>query len=287
MRPLPHFEYHRPVKCISALKLLSSLNNAKILAGGTDLLPQMRDDVFNPNHIIDINNITELCNIEKKNKLISLGSTVNLLQISNSSIVKENLPALHEATSQMGSPQIRNRATIGGNICNASPAADSAPPLYVYKSEAVIKSIDETKTIPINQAFKGPKINCLEPDELITEIRVPIPPPHSASCFIRIGRRKAFTLSIVSAAVYLEMEDTKCIDARIAFGSVSMTPIRVHAVEDLLKEKEISDELIDEVCELTIDSVNPITDIRGTAEYRKDMCGILVKRAIKKTLELV
>jgi len=287
MRPLPHFEYHRPVECINAIRLLSSLENTKILAGGTDLLPQMRDDVFNPDHIIDISNITELSNIKEKDKLVSFGSTVNLQQISNSSIVKEKLPALHDAISQIGSPQIRNRATIGGNICNASPAADSAPPLYVYMSEAVVKSIDETKTIPIDQIFKGSKINCLEPDELISEIRVPIPPSKSASCFLRIGRRKAFTLSIVSTAVYLEMEGTKCIDARIALGSVSMTPIRIPATEDLLKGKEISDDLIDEVYEICIESVNPISDIRGTAEYRKDMSGILVKRAIKKLLEQI
>jgi carbon-monoxide dehydrogenase medium subunit len=285
MKPLPYFEYHRPVKCINALKLLSSLDNPKILAGGTDLLPQMRDNVFNPDHIIDINNITKLSNIEEKDKLISIGSTVNFQQIFNSSIVQEKLPALHDAISQMGSPQIRNRATLGGNICNASPAADSAPPLYVYESEAVVKSIDETKTIPIDQIFRGSKINCLEPNELITEIRVPIPPSQSASCFLRIGRRKAFTLSIVSTAVYLEMEDTKCIDARIALGSVSMTPIRIHAAEYLLKGKKISDDLIDEVCEICIESVNPISDVRGTAEYRKDMSGILVKRAILKTLE--
>ena len=162
MKPLPYFEYHRPVKCINALKLLSSLDNPKILAGGTDLLPQMRDNVFNPDHIIDINNITKLSNIEEKDKLISIGSTVNFQQIFNSSIVQEKLPALHDAISQMGSPQIRNRATLGGNICNASPAADSAPPLYVYESEAVVKSIDETKTIPIDQIFRGSKINCLE-----------------------------------------------------------------------------------------------------------------------------
>jgi carbon-monoxide dehydrogenase medium subunit len=207
-----------------------------------------------------------------------------LSNLVNSPLVKKNLPALYDAISIMGSPQIRNRASITGNICNASPAADSAPPLYVHKAEVIIKTLHETKVLPINEFFLGPKINCLKPNELLTEIRIPIPRRKSSSSFQRIGRRKAFTLSIVNAATYLEMESKKCIDARIALGSVASTPKRVQEVEEILKNRELTPELINEASELSKECVMPITDIRGTADYRKDMCKVLVKRTIYHSL---
>lgn len=284
MRPLPKFEYHNPVTTLGAIELLDSLENAKVFIGGTDLLPQIRDQVWQPDHLIDLNNIGELCYVKELNGVICIGSTTTLSQVVNSPFVKKNLPALHDATSIMGSPQIRNRASITGNICNASPAADSAPPLYVHNAEVIIKSLRETKVLPINEVFTGPKINCLQPNELLTEIRIPIPRNKSASSFLRIGRRKAFTLSVVSAATYLGMESRKCVDARIALGSVAATPKRVQEVEEILKDRELTPELINKASELSKECIIPITDIRGTADYRKDMCEVLVKRTIYQSL---
>ena len=284
MRPLPKFEYHNPNSTLTAVKLLDSLENAKVFIGGTDLLPQIRDQVLQPEHLINLNNIAELCYVKELNGQICIGSTTPLRNVVNSPHVKKNFLALYDAVSIMGSPQIRNRASITGNICNASPAADSAPPLYVHNAEVIIKSLHRTKALPINELFLGPKINCLQPNELLTEIRIPIPRQNSSSSFLRIGRRKAFTLSVVSAATYLEMESRNCIDARIALGSIASTPIRVQVVEEILKDRELTPELINEASELSKECVMPITDIRGTADYRKDMCKVLVKRTIYHSL---
>jgi carbon-monoxide dehydrogenase medium subunit len=189
-------------------------------------------------------------------------------------------PAIVDAVSRIGSPQIRNRGTVAGNLCNASPAADSAPPLLVYDAEVKIASSGDTAIMPLPGLFAGPKINCLEPNELVTEIRFPVPPAASSSSFKRIGRRKAFTLSVVSAAAYVEMDGRICNEARVAFGSVAETPIRAPEAERLLAGNELDDQTISEAAEAASRSVAPVTDVRGTAEYRKAMCGVLLKRAL-------
>jgi carbon-monoxide dehydrogenase medium subunit len=155
----------------------------------------------------------------------------------------------------------------------------------VHDAEIEVKSVDSTNIIPIEELFKGPKINCLEPNELVTEIRIPKPPANSSSAYKRIGRRRAFTLSVVSSAVYLQVEDNICVDAGFAFGSVAMTPLRVPEAEEKLKGRELTKENIFEASEIVRDYVKPITDVRGTAEYRKDMCPVLMRRAIQMCME--
>ena len=171
-------------------------------------------------------------------------------------------------------------------MCNASPAADSAPPLLVLDAEVTIKSVDGARVIPIGGLFAGPKINNLKPNELVTEIRFPAPPANSGSAYRRIGRRRAFTLSVVGAAAYVEMDGEACSDARVAFGSVAETPLRVKAVEDLLRGEALTPGLMEAAGEASKGHVRPVTDVRGTAEYRRDMCAVLLKRALKRSLEL-
>jgi carbon-monoxide dehydrogenase medium subunit len=244
----------------------------------------MREAVCYPSHIVDLNRIPELNYIKEEEGFIKIGATATLAQVAANPLTA-GIPALYDAVSRIGSPQIRNRGTITGNIVNASPAADTACPLIIHDAEIVVQSVDATNIIPIEELFVGPKINCLEPGELVTEIRIPVPPENSCSAYKRIGRRKAFTLSVVSAAVYLQVDDDVCVDAGIAFGSVAMTPLRVPEAEDMLKEKELTTENIMEASETVRDYVKPITDIRGTAEYRQDMCPVLMRRAIQTTLE--
>jgi carbon-monoxide dehydrogenase medium subunit len=287
MRPLPFFKFHSPSTESEAIELMNTLDNAKVFTGGTDLLPQIRERALIPNNLVSLNNVIELNYIKADKGVISIGSSTRLGQIITSPIIKKKLPSLYDATSKMGSPQIRNMATITGNLCNASPAADSAPPLYVHMADIVLKSVNNTRVIPINELFKGPKINSLDPKELVTEIRIPIPPKNSASAFLRIGRRKAFTLSVVSGAAFVEMNDKKCVDIKVALGSVAPTPLRLHELEKELVNKEISDELIQKITLKDSKNIKPITDIRGTAEYRKDMCSVLIKGTLCKSLERV
>ncbi|MBD3206858.1 xanthine dehydrogenase family protein subunit M [Candidatus Bathyarchaeota archaeon] len=286
MKPLPNFDLHMPSSLEEALVLMSNLEDVKALAGGTDLIPLMKGAECTPKNLVDLNTIPELNYIKEEKGHLNIGGTVTHSQLVQSQAIKR-FPALLDSISWIGSPQIRNRGTLAGNILNASPAADSAPPLLVHKAEVVLRSVREERVLQIEDVFEGPKINCLEPYELLTEIKLPLPNEGSSSCYKRIGRRKAFTLSVVSAAVYLQVEEKLCIDARVAFGSVDMTPIRVIELEEMLTDSELDDETIRETCESAKDLVNPITDIRGTAQYRRDMCEVLMRRAIKETMERI
>lgn len=284
MRPIPKFEYHAPVTLAGALELLNDLDKAKPIIGGTDLMVSMREAVCSPSHIVDLNRIPELNYIKEEEGFIKIGATTTHAQAATDPITAD-IPALHDAVSRIGSPQIRNRGTVTGNIVNASPAADTACPLIVHDAEIMVQSVDGTNMLPIEELFAGPKINCLEPGELVTEIRIPKPPENSKSAYKRIGRRKAFTLSVVSAAVYVQAEDNVCLDAGVAFGSVAMTPLRVPEAEEMLKGKELTPENIREASESVMDHVKPITDVRGTADYRRDMCPVLMRRALQTALK--
>lgn len=284
MKPLPRFQYHAPTTVDEALLLLTTLDQAKLFTGGTDLVPLLREAACSPSHLVDLNKVAELNYIREDSGFICIGATATLTNVAVS-LIASVAPALVDAVSRIGSPQIRNRATITGNLCNASPAADSAPPLLVHEAEVTIKSLDDTRIIPLDDLFAGPKLNSLEPDELVTEIRFPVPPQGAASSYKRIGRRKAFTLSVVSAAAYVEMNGGEVKEARLAFGSVAETPIRTPDVEVMLRGEILTDGLLVEAAEAVKCSVAPITDVRGTAEYRRDMCGVLLKRALSEAVE--
>jgi len=284
MKPLPRFQYHAPTTVEEALFLLSTLDQAKLFAGGTDMVPLLREAACRPSHLVDLNNVSELNYIREDSGYICIGATATHTQVAASPLAAE-APALVDSISQIGSPQVRNRATITGNLCNASPAADSAPPLLVHEAEVTIRSLEDTRIIPLDDLFAGPKLNSLEPDELVTEIRFHVPPDGSASSFKRIGRRKAFTLSVVSAAAYVEMDGGEAKEARLAFGSVAETPLRTPDVEAMLQGKTLTEKLLEEAAEAVKSSVAPITDVRGTAEYRRDMCGVLLKRALNEAAE--
>ena len=286
MKPIPKIQYHAPESLTDALTLLAEKENANPIIGGTDLMIAMRAGVTTPSHLVDLNEIDELNYVKEEDGYIKIGATTTHAQVAANPLAKK-LPALVDSVSRIGSPQIRNRGTITGNICNASPAADSAPPLLVHNAEVVIKSLDGERVIPIADLFAGPKINSLEPTELLTEIRIPVPKEGAASSYKRIGRRKAFTLSVVSSAAFIQMDGDTCVDAKVAFGSVAITPIRVPEAEELLIGSKLDEETIKAASNAVYEAVKPITDIRGTAEYRKDMCPVLMKRAIAQCLERV
>lgn len=287
MKPMPIFKYHQPKTLGEALEQLNTLELAVPFAGGTDLLSSMREGVCKPDNLVDLNDIPELNYILEEDEYIKIGATVTHSQLVTSTLIKEKGHALYDAAVNLGSLQIRNRGTIAGNLCNASPAADTAPPLLVLNAEVTISSQNEIRVIPLEDLFAGPKINSLEPNELVTEIRFPEPPPYSGSAFHRIGRRKAFTLSVVSAAAYLELKDDIVEDIRVAFGSVAITPLRLPEVESLGKGNQLTEELMQDLSEAVKTHVAPITDVRGTDEYRRDMCPVLMTKSVIKARERI
>jgi carbon-monoxide dehydrogenase medium subunit len=261
--------------------MMSTLEHAIPIAGGTDIVPTFRDLGSKPVHLIDLGLIEELNGIEEEDGKILIGPTTTHAQMLASKVIEDSAPALHDAARWIGSVQIRNRGTVGGNLCNASPAADSAPPLLVHGAEAHICSLEEGHWIPLQELFKGPKMTVLESNEILAGLRFPAV-NGAGSSFQRIGRRKGFTLSVVNVAVYVERDGENLREVRIALGSVAPTPIRAPSVEKKIRDKKMSEELVEVAAVACVEVVKPIDDVRGTAEYRRDMVGVLVKRAMRE-----
>jgi CO/xanthine dehydrogenase FAD-binding subunit len=281
MKPLPRFRLHRPGSIAEALGLLSSLDDAKPIAGGTDLVPLLRDVERGPRNLVCVGQLGALSYLREEDGMVTIGATTTLSRLLESDTIKRRAQGLHDAVYQMGSVQIRNLGTIGGNLCNASPAADTAPPLLVLDSDVTVASEGESRTMPLADFFVGPKISSLKPYELLTEVRFPAQQRSSGSAFHRIGRRKGFTLSVVSAAAYIERDGEYCRRARIALGSVAPTPIRVPEAEGELEGKEVTEALFEDIGVVCRDHIHPIDDVRGSASYRKGVSGVLVNRALK------
>jgi carbon-monoxide dehydrogenase medium subunit len=282
MRPLPGFTIHRPTSLDEALEFMGALESVKPMAGGTDLLPLMRDRVIAVDEIVDIQGLQELKGITVKEGALRIGALTTLTEVLESSLVAEKAPVLREAVGHIGSVQTRNQGTLAGNLCNASPAADSAPALMVLGAHARVASATGTREIPVEELFAGPKMNSLGKEELVTEIIIPERLPGSGAAFEKLGRRRGITLSVVNAAAYVEMDGKKCVDARIALGAIAATPIRLPGVESTYKGMELTPEAIEESSRACYALVSPVDDVRASAEYRREMACVLVKRAIVK-----
>lgn len=282
MKPLTGFDLLRPRTLVGVLEMLSALQNSQPIAGGTDIIPLFKDVGSKQEYLVDLSLIPELNGVTEETDHVSIGSTTTHSQVLASRVVEARIPALRDACGILGSIQIRNRGTVGGNLCNASPAADTAPPLLVHAAEACIGSLRETRWIHLAAFFAGPKKTVLHRDEVLVGVRVPIPPGSSGSSFQRIGRRAGFCLSIVNCASYLERDEDNVKKARIAVGSVAPTPLLIEKAEGVLNGKKMTEKLIEEAGRVCAESVNPIDDVRGSAEYRRDMTAVLAKRTLRE-----
>jgi CO/xanthine dehydrogenase FAD-binding subunit len=274
--------YSSPKKIQDAF---AQLENEKgrwtILAGGTDLIPRMRAGLL-PDALLDLSSL-DLTAIEKNSTSISIGACVTHNQGVASEILKAHAPALIDACSQVGGPPIRNRATLGGNLANASPAADSATPLLVYDAQVVLSSSTGNRILPLAEFFTGPGNTALQPGELITSIEIPTLDERSADAFIKMGKRRAMAIAIVSVAVRIALDpDGLITTARIALGSVAPTPLRAIQAEQILEGQLVSPELLQQAARAAGLAASPIDDLRATAVYRTRMVPVLVRRALMK-----
>lgn len=282
MKPLPPFSLHRPRALREALKLLKELEDARPIAGGTDLIPTMREGALRVRNLVDLTQIGELGGIWEDGGEIHIGAATTLSQLEGSKLIAERAPALWRAASSVGSVQIRNLGTIGGNLCNASPAADTAPPLLTLNAVLEIASEDGMRMMPLQGLFAGPKLTTLKPWELLTQVRFRIPPEDAGMSFQKLGRRRGHTISIVNASAYLELEGETCRDVRIALGSVAPTPIRMWEAEELMRGRRMTEELIKEAAAACQKLIKPIDDLRASADYRREMSKVLVRRALRE-----
>ena len=284
---MKNFKYLLPSSLTEVLSILAEENGkAKILAGGTDLLPLMTDRCFAPDKLISVKKIKELQGIENQEKFIILGATSRLSEVEEFLLLKGIVPILSSAISEMGSWQIRNRGTVGGNLCNASPAADTVAPLLVLGSEVVLQSTQGERKIPLEDFFIGPGQTALKEEEILAKIIIPKPAGGDGT-YIKLGRRRAMEIAIAGAAVWVhpEISEQKIKEIRIALSSVGPVPFRAYEAESRLKGERIEEKAIEEAAEIAARFSKPITDVRGTREYRTEMVRVLTKRAILQVLD--
>jgi carbon-monoxide dehydrogenase medium subunit len=280
---IPKLNYHKPKDLNEALKLLKELGDAKPIAGGTDLMVDMKIGRVKTRNLIDISDLREIRKIEFHKDSIIIGAAVTLQEIISNEKIRREIPILVEATENMGSWQIRNMATIGGNLCNASPAADMAPPLMVLNSKLKLSSINGDRVIPLEKFFKGPRQTELMADELLTEIIVPRESCNAGMKFIKIGRRRAHTLSIVAVAVAVRTMEDKIEYIRIALNSIAPTPIRAYKTEEELIGSRVNE--VEGKVKKLIEEIKPISDVRASAEYRREMAVKITIDALKMSIE--
>jgi carbon-monoxide dehydrogenase medium subunit len=218
--------------------------------------------------------------IEKTDDVLKIGAGVSLTRILESPEVKDGCPVLAQAVAQMASLQVRNTATMGGNICMASPAADTVPPLLVSDAWVIIQDAQGEHKVLLTDFFTGPGQSVLTSGQVLTHICIPVKKANEAAWFQKIGTRTAVIISVVSAAVRVTISNGVCDTARIALGSVAPTPVRVAAAEQFLEEKPLDDQVIAECARMAAQAISPISDLRSSKEYRKDVARTLVKRSI-------
>jgi carbon-monoxide dehydrogenase medium subunit len=277
------FRYIFPKTKEEILKILEQeKSEACIVAGCSNVLPYIKDKIIPPKLLLDISGIEELNYIKKNESNLCIGATTTISDLISSKIIREECNVLYQVAEQFADPTVRNRATIGGNLVDASPAADTAPPLLALDVVLEIESKESKREIFLKDFFIGPRKTVLHDDEMIISIKFKNDPINKQGCFIKLGLRQAMAIAVVTIAMILEIEKNKVKDIRIAMGSIAPIPLRLFKTEEFLKNKEVNNDLIEEAKNKVYDEVNPISDIRASKEYRRYVSGILFKRAFEK-----
>ena len=283
---MKHFDYIRPGSMEDAIAALRANEEPYLLAGGTDLLIGMKTKTVKPTCLIDLKGIPGIDNIEYDNGF-KFGALTTVRDVEVSPLIREKIPALSEAAATLGSIQIRNRATIGGNLCHGSPAADMAAILLAMNCEVSIASDKGEKTVGLDQFFTGPNSTVLDKHEVLSQIIIPKKMEQFKGVYLKHGPRKAMDIGIVNIAILLDADFNKglCNQVMIALGAVAPTPIRAKKSEALLNGKELKPDLIQRAAEAASNEAKPITDFRATSGYRKDLVKSLVVKGIQQILE--
>jgi len=248
----------------------------------------MKDRRARPVVIVDVKNIPELNCLEwNEDETLHIGAAVPLSKVIAFLPVKERFGILYQACSLIGSVQVRNRGTVGGNVCNAAPSADTPPTLLCLGAKAILAQPGGTRIVPLESFFHGPGQTALAPNEILVRIEIPAPPIHSAGCYLRITHGGEMDIAVVGVASFLVLAKRKnlCQEARIALGAVAPTPIRVPQAEAILTGRILTEAAIEESAEQAAEAARPISDLRGSAEYRREMVKVLTRRTLKRAWE--
>jgi carbon-monoxide dehydrogenase small subunit/xanthine dehydrogenase small subunit len=279
----PRDRSYRPRRLEDALELLAQrAPDARLLAGGTDVLVEAKDGRVAREALLDVSAVEEMRGIEERGGALWIGAAVTHTEMMESPLVARFAPALPPACAVVGGPQIRNRGTLGGNLANASPAADTVPPLFAADAVVEIVSVSARREVPIGEMFTGPRRSVLARDELILGVRIPRREGVRAA-FLRLGQRQAQAISKVSVAVALAFEDGRATWARVALGAVAPTVVRARRAEQALLGGGPS--ALAEARQLVMEEIAPIDDLRSTRDYRRHMAGVLFARAVRRAAE--
>lgn len=284
----PKFEYLAPKSVEEAAHLAAELGPTSVLmAGGTEIVPQMKDKAIKPEYIIDIKGIPGMSGIEYvPGEGLKIGALTKLYTIQTDKTVNEKFRAVANAAHYVASKQVRCKATMTGNICNASPSADTAPILVAMgASVQTLRADGSRRTIPMSDFFTGFKKTAVEKGEIVTEIDIPDLADNEYAAYLKHSVRKAMDLAIIGVAAWIRMDGDRCADCRIALGGVATTTVRAPAAEQILIGQVLTDELLEQAGVAASEGCSPITDVRASAEYRKDMVRVFTKRAIKQAFE--
>ena len=282
---LPKFDFYEPTKLPEACEIMDDLKDkGHPLAGGTDLLVNMKKKLIAPGHLVSLARIEELKGIDASNGILKIGACVTAAELAESEVIKGLFGALAGGAASLGSPLIRNLATIGGNLVAARPAADLPPALMAYGAEVILKNSSSDRSVPVENFFKGPGESLIGPDEILTYVLLKKPQLASGAAYIKLGVRKTLEISLVSVAVYigLDSQDGSIQTARVVLGAVAPTPIRAPSAEKIILGKKPSDALFESAGDEAAKDSRPIDDFRGSADYRTDMVKVLTRRALSK-----
>jgi carbon-monoxide dehydrogenase medium subunit len=272
--------YEAPTSIPEAIRLMQADPAASVMAGGTDLLVQFRAGVKRPSAFIDIKRIPDLTRFSIDATELRLGAAVSAAELGENSDFKRLWPGMAEAAALIGSMQIQGRGSIGGNLCNASPAADTPCSLIVNHAECVIAGPSGERTIPVEEFIVAPGKTILARGEFLVAIRVPRPRAHSADAYLRLTPRSEMDIAVVGSAVSLTLDGHGvCTAARVALGAVAPTPVLVPAAADALVGSRLDEAALTRVAAAASAAARPIDDKRGTIGYRRQIAGVLTKRA--------
>ena len=280
------FDLATPQNVDDCLKLLAERGTeTKLVAGGTDLLPQMKNGLIKPARVIDLSGVPEVHVLAPDDgRGFRVGAAVTARQLERDTRIQSMYRSLAESGALVGSIQVRNLATVGGNICNAAPSADMAPPLVALDAEAVIAGPKGRRRVPMASFFTGVRRTVLAPDELLLEFSVPAPGPHSGGSYLRHTPRRELDIAVVGVASQLTLANGVCAKARICLAAVATTPVRATAAERALEGQALTPSLIEQAATLAVEAAKPISDQRGSVEFRRHLVRVLTRRTLTTAL---
>ncbi|MEE9441765.1 MAG: xanthine dehydrogenase family protein subunit M [candidate division Zixibacteria bacterium] len=284
---MSNYDYHKAGSVENACRLLEELPNSRILAGGTDLVVDFDTELRRAENVISISELAELREIYQQDNSIVIGAGCTATEVENSPVINEYLPELSRMVVKFASPQIRNRATIAGNICSAVPCGDFPPVLISLGAEVELVSVKGRRTIPLGDYFIGNRETVREENEILTQIIIPMKPPNAAGNYQKFRRRAANSLAVASIAAYIEMDGDVCRMSRIVMGSVAPIPLAARKAGASLVRKQLDDDAISNAAQIASTEAMPITDLRGSDEYRRDLVRVLTVRALSRVRDLI